>query len=88
MAFKPKVNVTAPESIDIPLVRADHLQTSNTFRICFEISIACAFSFLSITLSDTNASKFHWAATIISFIAMVSFGTLSYRVYIKATKGQ
>lgn len=30
-----KANTTAPDKIDVPLVRADFIGTSNVFRICF-----------------------------------------------------
>ena len=35
-----KANVTAPQEINIPLVRGDHHETSGVFRVCFEVFLS------------------------------------------------
>lgn len=43
MAIDPRLNVDGPEEITVTLIRADKLETSDTFRTFFEVGLAiCA----------------------------------------------
>lgn len=56
-----KATITAPDEIQIPLVRADQLHTSNVFRVAFEICLAATASLLGVMLSITVITAVHWA---------------------------
>lgn len=55
-----KANVTAPAEINIPLVRADQLHTSNVFRIVFEVCLAFFASLIGVMLSINEPTGLHW----------------------------
>ena len=56
-----KANVTAPAEINIPLVRADQLHTSNIFRVVFEVCLAVFASLIGVLLSIDNPTILHWS---------------------------
>lgn len=55
-----KANVTAPTEVNIPLVRADQLHTSNVFRIVFEVCLAVFASLVGVILSIDKPTNLHW----------------------------
>jgi hypothetical protein len=48
-------NVTAPATVNVPLVRADMMGMSSTFRVFFDVFLAAAMMLLGATLSSCNA---------------------------------
>ena len=74
-----KATITAPDEIQIPLVRADQLHTSNIFRIIFEICLAVSASLLGIILTVTSITPIHWAFFSFSSILALVFLVLSIR---------
>ena len=68
-----KATVTAPEEINIPLVRADHASTSNIFRIFFEIFLSIFSCMLGFVLSLPKTEKIHWVSLTIFGIASFAF---------------
>lgn len=74
-----KLSIQAPEEINVPLVRADHLETSNVFRLCFEIFLAITASLVGVVLSTDNVEKLLWAFLTVTTIASIGFLVLSYK---------
>lgn len=74
-----KAKITAPDEIQIPLVRADQLHTSNVFRVVFEVCLAVTASLLGVILSSTTITTLHWAFFGFSAILSVGFLFLSIK---------
>lgn len=74
-----KATITAPDEIQIPLVRADQLHTSNVFRVAFEVCLAVTASLLGVVLSITAVTTLHWAFFSFSGILSIVFLILSAR---------
>lgn len=74
-----KVNLIAPDSIDIPLVRADHAATSNIFRVFFEVFLSLTSTSLGYILGLKDPSRFHWIALSACLILTIAFLVVSYR---------
>lgn len=73
-------NVTAPAEINIPLVRADYADTSNVFRIFFEIFMSFFFCLLGFILGQSNISLFHWITLIVCGLMATIFLILLFRM--------
>lgn len=65
--------VTAPSEIDIPLVRADHHNTGNIFRLFFEIFMALFAVLLGHTLSIDNLQPIHYISLAVTAVAALAF---------------
>jgi hypothetical protein len=80
-----KTEVQAPDEIRINLVREDFLDTSNIFRIFFEIALAIAGTILGSVISIlSNNSKvlfIIWFFLFLMIIACIAFLVLSIRHY-------
>ena len=72
-----KTTVTAPEELTIPLVRADHHDTSNIFRISFEVTMAFFFCLLGSALSLEERTIIHYLSLVASAIAAIFFMTVT-----------
>jgi len=70
-----KTTVTAPDEINVQLVRADYLGISNVFRICFEVFLAVTSSLIGVVLTVSPVTGLHKL-----FLAFVSVGTLGFLV--------
>ena len=83
-----KTEVQGPDEIRINLVREDYLETSNTFRIFFEICLAISCAVFGSLLSFLNDSKevplLNWIFLIVMIIGSSSFLILSIKNYKKA----
>ena len=64
-----KLSLQAPEEINVPLVRADKLETSDTFRLFFEIFLAISSSLIGVILSLEKATVLHWLFLSLTVIA-------------------
>ena len=71
--------ITAPESIEIPLVRADVLHVSDTFRVSFEIALSVTSSLAGYVLSLQTTLPIHWVFLAVTTLATVAFLYLSVR---------
>ena len=74
-----KANVTAPSEINIPLMRADQVHSSNVFRIVFEICLAVFASLVGIMLTTSSPAAVHWAFLFFSGGLGAAFLWLSIR---------
>jgi len=79
-----RANVTAPSQVDVPLVRADYFDTSNIFRVCFEITLALFSSLMGSMLSGQNIFALHWICLGVLLFAMVAFLWLTVVYHRKA----
>ncbi|MDF1764060.1 MAG: hypothetical protein P1U57_11675 [Oleibacter sp.] len=85
--FKVNTTISAPSEIDIPLVRADHHETSNIFRLFFEVFLSVFSALLGYTLSIPSPQAIHYIALSITGIAALAFiGMYIYFSY-RAKKG-
>jgi hypothetical protein len=78
--LKVNARITAPESIDIELVRADVMHVSSTFRVCFEVALSLTSTLTGYVLSIVkDALLIHWIFLAVSVIATGVFLFLSVR---------
>ena len=68
-----KAVVTAPSEITIPLVRADHHQTSNVFRVAFEVFLALFGGLMGHVLSIDKPEVIHFLFLGVCGFAAVIF---------------
>jgi len=71
--------VTGPDNIEIALVRADYLETSNTFRICFEICLAIGGTVLGCIISLVNDGK-HVPILDWIFLGLMAAGCIAFLI--------
>ena len=80
----------APKSITISLVRSDFLETSNQFRVCFEISLTflgAVFGAIISLLSEEPSKKVPillWIALCIFLMGCIAFLILTIYNFNKA----
>lgn len=83
-----KTEVQGPDEIKINLVREDYLDTSNTFRIFFEICLAITGTILGSIISALNDGKnvpvMTWFFLIIMIIGCIAFLYMTTENYKKA----
>lgn len=79
-----KTTVTAPEEIDIPLVRADYASVSNASRMLFEFFLAIFSGLVGHTASVDSRSVIHWVALAICGAAGLAFMLFSIQYGRKA----
>ena len=65
--------ISAPTTIKIPLVRADHVSTSNIFRVFFEIFLSITSTTLGYVLSLSAPQAIHWVVLAIFSLATAAF---------------
>jgi len=73
--------VSAPENIEIKLVRADEMHIKSIFRTCFECALSLTSTLLGYVLALQNAEQIHWIFLGVSFLATIVFLFLSVRKY-------
>lgn len=83
-----KTQVDGPDEIRINLVREDYLETSNTFRICFEVCLALTGTILGSIISSVNDGKdipiLNWIFLGLIIIGCIAFLILTTKNYKKA----
>jgi len=83
-----KTQVEGPDEIRINLVREDYLDTSNTFRIVFEICLAIGGTILGCIISLINENKtvptLDWLFLAVMLIGCFAFLILSANSFKKA----
>ncbi|MCK3686313.1 hypothetical protein [Maribellus sp. YY47] len=80
-------SVKAPEEITITLVREDYLDTSNTFRLFFEICLAITCAIIGNMLSYTKLQEvptLNWFFLVVMALGCVAFLILAIKNYNKA----
>ncbi len=77
--LKVNAKITAPESIDIQLVRADVMHVSSTFRVCFEVGLSITSTLAGYVLSLQEALPIHWVFLAVTVLATGAFLVLSVR---------
>mgnify|MGYP006431366839 CR=1 FL=1 len=83
-----KTEVEGPDEIKINLVREDYLETSNTYRIFFEIclSIAAAIlgNILSIDIENNSIPTINWIFLFVMIGGCIAFLLMTLKNYKKA----
>ena len=69
--FNVPTKVIVPEELEIQLVRADHAEVSNVFRIQFEVSLALASMFGGALIAEENPTRLHYVCTFIFVVATI-----------------
>lgn len=82
-----RVSVSAPDEINVSLVRADYMHTSNVFRVFFEVFLSIGSTLVGVVLSIAEPSLLHWAFLAVVGLAALSFLVLSVRFASKAHSG-
>lgn len=80
-------NVQAPDEITINLVREDYLETSNTYRLFFEICLAVTGAIIGNLLSYNRLSDvpiINWIFLLLMISGSVAFIVMSLKNYKKA----
>lgn len=75
--LKVNAKITAPENIDIPLVRADVMHVRSTFRVCFEVGLSLTSMLAGYVLSIHDVLPIHWIFLAVSALATGAFLKLS-----------
>ncbi|MDA3883130.1 MAG: hypothetical protein PF481_07580 [Bacteroidales bacterium] len=84
--FNLETTVTAPDKVEVQLVRADYYETSNIFRTCFEFALALTSALTGAILSIDNITNLHWCFLVVSVIATGGFLYLTNSFKKKAHK--
>lgn len=83
-----KTEVQGPDEIKINLVREDYLETSNTYRIFFEICLGIAGTILGCIISLINEGKdvplLNWIFFGIMVIGCIAFLVMTNKNFKKA----
>jgi hypothetical protein len=79
-----KATVTAPQEINIPLVRADHSATANIFRVFFEVFLSLFSTLLGYTLGLSTPTRIHWTFLAVTGLSAAAFAILSFTFSRKA----
>jgi hypothetical protein len=83
-----QTNIEVPETINIRLVREDYLDTSNTFRIIFEVCIGLFFAFTGAMIELMSDGKtipaLDWFIFAVLLAGSITFLWLSAKNYKKA----
>src|SRR5947208_1580650 len=82
------VSLSAPDEIEIQLVRADYFATSNWFRGIFEVFLTWSSGFTIFCLSSSQLTRLHWVILIASCLSTVLFLGLSLSFYRRAKSGK
>ena len=77
--FNVKATVSAPEEINIPLVRADLHAVANLFRVFFEIFLSFFSAILGAVMAMGDAvTTFHWVVLCASGACVLAFGGCAF----------
>ena len=84
--FNVETTVSAPDKVEVQLVRADYYETSNIFRTCFEFALTLTSALFGSILSLNTIPNLHWIFLGVSLIATIGFLYLSQKYKTKAHK--
>jgi len=85
--YKVNTKILAPTEIDIPLVRADHHQTSNIFRFFFEVFLSIFSALLGYILSLKDPQTIHYVSLVITGVGALAFIVMYIYFSLMAKKG-
>jgi hypothetical protein len=68
-----ETRITAPTQITVPLVRADHHETANIFRVAFELFLAVTSALLGHVLALQEVARIHWVFLAVCALATIGF---------------
>lgn len=68
-----KLTLEAPDEISVPLVRADVLATSNTFRLFAEIFLSFTSALTGVVLSIDAPTQLHYISLVVCGVSTVCF---------------
>lgn len=72
--FDVDTSIIAPGKIEIPLVRADLISTSTTFRVLFDIFLSISMTLFGMMISsETAISSMHKGFFAVTVIATITF---------------
>lgn len=70
-------NISAPEEVNVVLVRSDHLEVQNIFRVFFEIFLSLTSTILGFVLSVDKKEAIHWVVLVGCGVFTITFLILS-----------
>lgn len=73
--------VTAPDQIQVELVRADHVQTTSVFRTFFEVFLSATSTLFGFILSEDKVTTIHWCFFSIMSGACIAFLIMTIRLH-------
>jgi hypothetical protein len=76
--FEIETEVSGPGKIEVPLVRADTLEFSNIFRMCFEAFLSITSAVGGSAMSSENVSTIHAIFIAVSALATIAFLVLTW----------
>jgi hypothetical protein len=79
-----KATVTAPQEINIPLVRGDYSTTANIFRVFFEVFLSLFSTILGFILGLQNPTRVHWIFLSVTGLSALAFAISSFAFSRKA----
>lgn len=79
-----KLSIEAPQEITVPLVRADYLDSSNIFRVFFEIFLSVTSTLFGVYLTSESTSTLHTVFMVVMGVSTLSFLGLSIYFYQRA----
>jgi Ca2+/Na+ antiporter len=71
--------IDIPDKIEIRLVREDHIETSGTYRIIFEVFLALTTALIGAYLTINNLEFIHYLLLFIAFASCITFFLLMVR---------
>ena len=84
--IKVNTKVSAPQEVEVHLVRGDLYETSNIFRTCFEVSLAITATLFGVVLTLSDPVMVYILFLILMFLASIAFLILTWVYKKKAFK--
>ena len=75
-----KATVSAPQEINISLVRADYAEQANVHRICFEVSLSLFSVIIGVVLTIEKLERIHWFCLIVFGCGALAFLWLTIKI--------
>lgn len=82
--LKIPTQLKGPDKIEVQLVRADYLETSNVFRTLFEVFLSLTFTIIGVVLSIESTKLIHILFLAVTGITTIAFLILTLNFYNKA----
>ena len=81
------LSITVPEQINVTLVRADYLETTNVYRLACEAFLSVGSCLIGVVLCSNEVTNILLLFLIVAWAAAIVFGGLSIRESNKARGG-
>jgi hypothetical protein len=82
-----KATFSAPEEINIPLVRGDVADQASVYRICFEVGLSLFSALVGVILGIDKVERIHWVPLFVCGVAALTFLGLNVRLMRQARGG-